>query len=883
MLHELLSRIRSTFRKRRLDLEFDEEVRDHLDLLTERFIHQGMQPADALYAARKQFGGITQMKEELRERRALPSMDIFFQDIRHAFRQLRNSKRFTASAALTLAVGIGASTAVFSVLNAVVLRPLPFAEPDRLMAVASMDRRGTPHPSSLSYPTFFDFRQQNRVFEHLVSYRDDQFTLNDSLPAGQVTGEIVSWDLFPLLGVQPELGRGFLPEEEKPGVHVTVISHRLWQSRYGGDPGILRRQIRINGRLFAVAGVAPAGFRFPIDNTEVELWTTLSEDASPAEFTPLTSQRGARVADVIGRLKAGVTPEKARAQMDQIAGDLAREYPDQNKNIATTVVMPELERLTGKSRKPLLILLAAVGLLLLIACANVANLLLTRSTERAREFTLRTAVGASRLALMRQLLIESLALGVVGSASGVLLALGMLRVILPLAGESIPRIAQSGIDARVLAFSVLLVILTSVLFSAAPAIQVAGTDLASALKEGAANIARGRDRFRITLVVSQIALGLMLIVGAELLIGSFLKLARRDPGFRADHLLTFEIGLSNYNVAERITFLDRLMERLKTIPGVRAAAMGGPLPLEGNQMSVSFDIQERPVAGPDRSHSDMAIVTPGYFGAMGIPLRQGRDFSERDDAKATRVVVVNEAFAHKYFPGEEVIGKRIEPGATNGNESAQMREIVGVVGNAKQVALSAEADPIYYFPYKQLSWDIGAIVLRTAGPPVSVERAVRAAVTALDRQAPVYKVRTGTELSGMAIARPRFQMVLMGSFAAAALLLTVAGLYGVLSYAVARRQREIGVRIALGAERSEVIGLVFRQAALFVASGLALGLAGAAGAGRLLESMVYGIPPGAPLVVILACGVIVITSLAAAYIPAARAASVDPMQALRSE
>ncbi len=540
-----------------------------------------------------------------------------------------------------------------------------------------------------------------------------------------------------------------------------MLSHGLWQSRFGGDPGILERRIQINGRPFTVVGVAPAGFRFPVDNPAVQLWTTLSEDATVTEFTPLTKQRGARVLDAIGRLKPGVTAEQARAQMDLVAGALARQHPDDNKNTATTWV--------------------------------------------------------------------------------------------------------------------------GVLFGMAPVIQAVRADPSAAIKEGARNIARGHHRFRSALVVGQVTLGLMLLVGAELLIASFLHLVQRDPGFRADHLLTFDIGLpgTDYNAARQIAFCDRLIERLRAIPGVLAAATGVPLPLAGHQMSVSFDIEERPADTPDRPHSDMAIVTPGYFTAMGIPLLKGRDFSERDDAAAPPVLAVNEAFAGKYFPGQEVVGKRIQPGAHSG-EGPRMREIVGVVGNAKQAALGTDADPIYYFPYKQLSWGIGTVVLRTAVPPLGIKPAARAALASLERQAPMYQVRTGEELTATAIAGPRFLVVLMGSFASIAVLLTAVGLYGVLSHAVATRRREIGVRIALGAGRKEVLGMVFRQAAQLVAAGLILGSAGAFGAGRLLEGTVYGVRPGDPALVAGACGVMLIAGMAA-YMPAAQAASVDPMHALRSE
>lgn len=887
MFREVFARMRETFRRREAEEEFDEEIRGHLEMLAERFMAQGMDPAEALYAARRQFGGVTQVKQELRERRALPVMEAMMRDIRHAFRQLGKAKGFTAWAALTLALGIGASSAVFAVLDTVVLRPLPYAEPDRLMAFRPMDRRGTPHPTNLSYPNFFDFRAQNRVFEHLVSYRDERFTLSDSLPAIQVAGEIVSWDLFPLLQVQPELGRGFLPEEEKAGAHTVVLSHGLWQSRFGGDPAILNRRLRINGRLFTVAGVAPAGFQFPLDKPAAQLWTTLCEDATDTEFTPLTEQRGAGVLAAIGRLKPGLTVDQARAQTDVIAAALARLDPDNNKNLAATSVVPEQERLSGSSRKPLWILLGAVTLVLLIGCANVANLLLARGTERAREFALRTALGASRQALLGQLLAESLVLGILGSAGGVLLSVAALKLVLPLAGDHIPipRISQAGVDVRVLAFSTALALFTALLFSLAPAAHLMRADLTGALKEGASNIARGQHRLRSLLVIGQITLGMVLLTGAELLIAGFLYVMQRDPGFRASHLLTFDISVpgAQYNGAGQIAFCDRVLEHLRAIPGVQAAATGMPLPLQGHEMSVSFDIEERRTLPSDRPRSDMAIVTPGYFQAMGIPLVKGRDFSERDDAKAPKVVVVNEAFARKFFPDEDVIGKQIKPGATNGKEGVRLREIVGVVGNAKQVPWTADADPIYYFPYKQLPWGIGTIVLRTAVPPLEVEPAARAALMSLDREIPVYQVRTGEELTDTAILLPRFQMVLMVSFAGIALLLTVSGLYGVLSYAVVRRRREIGVRIALGAGRKEVLGLVLREALRLVVMGLVLGSVGAAAAERVLTSLVFGVRPGAAILLMTACCVMVIASLAAAYVPAARAASVDAMEALRSE
>ena len=886
MLRTFLARLRGTFDRDRQDDEFDEEAGVHVEMLTRRFVERGMSAIDAADLARRQFGRVIRVREDLRARRALPGVDAIASDFRHAFRQLRRAPGFAAAAVATLALGIGASTAVFAVVDAVMLRPLPYADPDRLMDVRSIDRRGAPHPEPLSYPTFFDFRSSSgKVFEHLVSYRDSTFVLTDTTPAIKVTGEVVSWDLFGCLGVQPMVGRGFLPDDEKPGTHVVVLSYNLWKSRFNGDARIVGRMVRIDGEPYTVVGVAPAHFQFPFDGPDVQLWATLSKDAPLSEPEPLTQQRGARTLGAIGRLKAGATPEQAGATMDQIARVLAERYPGSNQNVAKTLVRSEHERLTGSSRTPLLTLLGAVGLVLLIACANVANLLLVRATERSREFALRTAIGASRRTLGAQLLIESLTLGVLGTAAGVLLSAWALHAMLPLAGDGLPRLSSAAIDGRVLAFCAVLAMVTSVLFGLAPAIQAAAAPPVDALKQEGRSVAGGPSRLRNALVVAQVALGLILLVGAELFISSFVHLVRRDVGFRADHLLTFDIGLADgaYPTPRQIAFTDRLLERLRALPGVRSAAIGSPLPLTGHQMSVSFDIEERRAAAPDRPGSDMAIVTPGYFGTMGIPVLKGREFTEHDNTSAPRVLVVNEAFARKFFPGEDVMGKRVESGATNATEGSVLREIVGVVGDATQSPFGADPDPIYYFPYKQLTWFVGTIVLRTDVRPREIEAAAQAAVASLDPQVPLFGVRTGDEQAGIAIQPMRFLMTLMGAFAAIALLLTVSGLYGLLSYTVARRRREIGVRIALGAKRSEVVGLVLGQAMRLVIGGILVGAAGAWYGGRLLQAVLFEVRPGDPLTLAGACGLLLASALVAAYRPASRAASVDPMQALRSE
>jgi predicted permease len=879
MLRILFARIAAAFRSRRLDEELDEELREHLEMLQQRFMRGGMSADEAFCAARRQFGGVTRLTQDLRERRGLPVIDAIARDIRHAFRRLWRSKPFTLAASLTLALGIGAATVVFALVHAVVLQPLPYHEPDRLMAFRSLDRRGPSQPALLSYPTFFDFRDQNRVFDHLVSYRDASFTLTDSLPAIQVTGEIVSWNLFAAIGIHPDLGRGFRKDEERPGTHVAVLSHALWTNRFAGDRAIVGKTIPVNGVPFTVVGVAPERFQFPLDLPAVQLWVTLSEDAAAAD------QRGARMLAAIARLKPGVSRDQARTQMDLLAGALARQYPDTNVNFASVWIQPELQRLTDRGEEPMWLMLGAVAVVLLIACANVASLLLARSIERVREFSLQIAVGASRAALVRQVLAESLALGLLGAAGGILLAMGALKVILSLAGDDIPipRLAQTSVDWQVVTFSAALAALTSVLFGLAPALQAAAANPVEGLKEGVRSIAPGRDRFRSLLVVGQIALGLVLVAGAELLIASFVGLIRQDPGFRADHLLTFEIGLSGdrYPTAGQIAFGDRLFERLTAIPGVQVAAAGTPLPLQGHEMTVAFDIEGRRVAAPDRPRADMAIVTPRYFAAMGIPILKGRAFSDHDDGDAAPVLVVNQAFARKFFPGEDALGKRIQPGA--GKPPTAVREIVGVVGDAKQSGIGTDADPIYYFAYKQLPWRIGTIVLRTALPPREIEASARAAVASLDPQVPLRRIRTGEELSASVLVPARFLTVLLSSFAAVALLLTITGLYGLLSSVVAKRQREIGVRIALGAARVQVIGIVMLRATLLLATGLIAGSAGAFALGRLLGNMLSGAPGGILGTLGVACCLMTITSSVAVFIPALRAASVDPVQALRSE
>jgi putative ABC transport system permease protein len=516
-----------------LNQDLSEEIQQHLEEKIDQLMRCGMSRPEAVAAARREFGNVTLSTERSRDVWRWAAVEDLFSDIRFAFRQLRNSPAFTMASVLTLALGIGANTAVFSVVNAVILRPLPYLEPEQLISVRSVDLRGGPHPEDLSYPTFFDFRAQNNVFKHIVSYRRDEFSMTSAGRPLHLRGQIVSWDLFPMLGVRLLLGRGFLPNEEESGERVVILSHQLWQEQFAGDATIAGRTVVIDGRPHTVVGIAPAGFNFPIGGGPVQIWTTLARDADSDTFTPVTKQRGARMLNVMARLRNGVSIEQAQAQMDVVAAALAKQYPGSNKNIPRTDVRPEMENLTGDMRRPLLILLGAVGLVLLIACANVANLVLTRSAERGREFAVRTAIGAGLGRLVRQLITEGMTLSMFGCTIGVLAAIGTVRLMLPLAGRSIPRIEEAAIDSRVLLFSTTLAVITSLLFSLVPLIRMRGLEVSDALKEGSRTTMDSSEGLRSVLCVGQVALGLILLSGAGLLIASFRNLMHRDLGFQA--------------------------------------------------------------------------------------------------------------------------------------------------------------------------------------------------------------------------------------------------------------------------------------------------------------------------------------------------------------
>ncbi len=816
-------------------------------------------------------------------------METLFQDLRYGVRMLIKRPGFTAVAIIALALGIGANTAIFSVVNAVLLRPLPFSDPNRLVAVYETHARRGMALNAVSYPNFADWRDQNNVFERIAAYHNGDYIMTGADEPARLQCSIVSADMFDLLGAKPALGRTFLPEEDKPGDsgRVAILSHSMWQKRFSADPNVLEKSITLNGKNYSVVGVMPAGFQFPIQNEPVELWTTFAPEFESLDGEPTTAQqRGAHYLETIARLKPDVTIEQAQAEMTAIMSRLEQQYPDQNSYRGATV-MSALESIIGDIKPALLILLGAVGCVLLIACANVANILLARATTRHKEMAIRAALGASRSRVVRQLLTESVTLAMAGGALGLLVALWGTDLLIALSRDDIPRSAQIGLDGRVLLFTLTVSVLTGVIFGLVPAIQSSKPDLSESLKEGGRGSAEGarRNRIRSALVVIEVAVAIVLLVSAGLLIESLRRLQNVNPGFDPKNVLAVTVGLPEvkYPSEKQIAFYRELLDRVKALPGVKRASAVLPLPLGQDRIRLTFEIEGRPMPKGEHPVSEYRAVSVDYFGAMGIPLRAGRDFTPRDDRKATPVVIVNQAFADKFFPGEDPIGKRIMPSISVDDSKPVMRDIVGVVGNVKHLKLSAEDDPEYYVPHSQIPLDAMTLVVKSDNDPRGLIGAIQNEVRALDKDLPVFNIKTLDDYVAASVAQPRFSALLLAIFAGLALVLTAVGLYGVMSYSVAQRTHEIGIRMALGARAGDVLKMVVGQGMALTLIGMAIGLCAAFMLTRIMSSLLYGVSATDPATFAEVAIALAVVALAACYIPARRATKVDPMVALRYE
>ncbi|HUE83013.1 MAG TPA: ABC transporter permease [Pyrinomonadaceae bacterium] len=809
-------------------------------------------------------------------------MANFWQDLRFGIHLLWKSPGFTLVAVLALALGIGANTFIFSVVNTLLLRPLPFPHSEQLTSILVKDADSGELFSSFSFPNFEDIRDQNQVFTHVAAINMSTTFLRVGDEPERLRGALVSADLFPLLAIEPVIGRTFSREEEQSGTPVVVLSHQLWQRRFNSDPNIVGQSLLLGSQHATVLGVMPVGFKFPVGEQQVDYWMPLISNI-PARAR---ASRGAVYLSLFARLKPGVQLTQAQAEMDLLANQLATQYPGPNTGLNIALV-PTHERLVGNLRPALYVLLGAVLLVLLIACANVANLLLARASVRQKEISIRTAIGATRWRIIRQLLTESLLLAILGGIAGVLLATWGIELLRSSPPADLPRVAEIQLDQNVLWFSIGLITLTSLLFGLAPALQASRSDLNQNLKEGTRSAGGGitQNRIRSLLVVSEIALSLVLLVGAALLFHSLQRLLDVSPGFDSNNVLVADVSVSAAKYpqpSQQSAFFGDALERIEALPGVDAVGAVYPLPLGGTFIAYTFDIEGLPPFPPgEQPVADRRVVSPDYFRAMSIRLQKGRSFNQQDHAQALPVTIVNETLARRFFPGEEAIGKRIIPG--EGGQGVAC-EIVGVVGDIRHEGLDVEPGPEYYLPYQQTSVSFMTIVTQTTGSnPTVLAGPVRNAIRAVDKDQPVFNIRPMTQLVDESVAQRWFNMALLGSFALLALVLASIGIYGVMSYAVTQRTREIGVRIALGAQSRDVLRLVLSQALVLTFAGLVVGLAGAFALTRFLSTLLYEVKPTDPKVFTTVAIVLGAVAISACLIPARRATKIDPLEALRYE
>jgi putative ABC transport system permease protein len=878
-LKEWFTRLLGTFRRPATDL--DDELAFHREMLVEKLRAEGRSLEESRRLAAIQLGGATQIQEAYRDQRNLPFLETLMQDVRYGVRVLRRSPGFTTAAVLTLALGIGANTAIFTIVDAVLLRPLPFSEPDRLVTVGDREPDGT--SSNVGYVTLAEWRERSRTFAALTLMRSWQPTLFVNGEAERLAAVRVSWNYFDMMQVRPALGRTFTPDEDKPDRwRVVMLSDALWRRRFGADPSIVGRTIVMNDREYRVVGVLPPTFQ-PLDAakfyTAAEIWAPLGYDAAFRDAC-----RGCRHLRAFGRLKPGVSLEQATAEMNALREQQRRENPNEYED-GSIAVVPLQRAITGDVRTALFVLLAAVAFVLLIACANVANLLIARSLVRQREIVLRTVLGAARSRIVRQLMTESAILSVAGAVLGVVLAAFTVRVLAGVAPVSLPRLEEAAVDGRVLAFAALLTAVCALLFGIAPAFRSGRTGAQQALAIDSRTSTGGASRARSFLVVADLALALVLLAGAGLMLRTVSQLTKANPGFNPSHVLTLQFSLVGKVYAEDpavVAFQDQFVQRVRALPGVESVALAGQIPFGGNYDCRGFHARGFMKANTiDDPCIETYGVTPDYLRVMGIHLRGGRFFDERDTASGQQVLVVSETTAREVWGGANPIGTEVRIGSA---DEGPWRTVVGVVADAHHADVTTPVSASLYMPQTQFTESYLVAVVKTAtSDPASLAPPVRAVIRELDPATPVFGIATLESLVADAGAQHVFVMQLLSGFAAVAVLLASIGLYGVVSYTVAQRTREVGIRVALGAKRADVVRLVLSRGAGLVVVGLGAGLVAALLATRFLGSLVFGVSPEDPITFTTAVGVLTVVALGAHLIPVRRALRVDPATALRQE
>ncbi len=817
-------------------------------------------------------------------------METIWLDMKFGVRMLAKSPGFAIAAILTLALGIGATTAIFTVVNAILLRPLEYQSPYQLVMVWEKNLQKGWLVAPTSYPNFVDLRNGNNVLTDLAAFTESTFNLTGGDEPERIIGWRVSSGLFSMLGVSPLQGRAFLPEDGRPGSgRVLMISHGLWQRRFGGRISLIGQTVALNGQTYTVVGIMPRNFKFPppfsatmassqIAFNSADLWVPLGDDTAPVRDT--------RTFYMLGRLKQSVTWAQAQSELNVIAKRLEQEYPAPNTGMEISLV-PLHTQVSGDVRLALLNLFAAVGLVLLIACINVANLLLARAAGRQKEIAIRGAVGCTRARLIRQLLTESAVLGLVGGVLGLLLAFSGVYVLVALTPGNLPHLKDVTIDSSVLLFAVLISLLTALVFGLAPALHASKPDLQEALKEGGRSSTGGSraNRLRGVLVISEIAAALVLLIASGLMLKSFWRLQHVNPGFEAENLLTLELQLPEIKYREapqQLLFQQQLLQRIGSIPGVSNAATVNNLPFSGNEAYLAFSIEGRPIPNPaDRPRAYHRVVSSDYMQVMGIPFRGGRPFNDHDNADAPGVTIINEATARRYWPGEDPIGKRIKRGRPESKNP--WLTIVGIIGPIRHTSLGVESQPEFYVPFLQNPDSVLTLVARTASDPRTITNAVRGEVLLLDRDLPASNIKFMSELIAKSVAQPRLYAVLLIIFASVALILAAVGIYGLLSYSVSQRRQEIGIRLALGATPGNIRKLVLVHALRLVIVGLILGLVLGLAFTRLMASLLFGVSATDPLIFILISLLLFCVALLASYFPARSATRVDPLTALRYE